>query len=242
MGNAASVKPEFFSAMKAEYEAKKDTMTDEELFAHMKAHHDKLQTTAPSVLAGIHPLVVAGPSGVGKGTIIGKLMEKYPNKFGFSVSHTTREPRPDEVNGTHYHFTTEEEMKAGIARGEFLEHADVHDHKYGTSNFAVLKVKGQGKIPILDIDIQGVQKVKSSTMACKYVFIMPPSAEELEKRLRGRSTESEENLQTRLANAKGEMEFGTKDNFDAIIINEDLDKAVEEVLALCREWNPSVQL
>ena len=190
--------------------------------------------------AGIHPLIVSGPSGVGKSTIIAKLMEKFPTKFGFSVSHTTREPRPDEVDGTHYHFTTVEKLEEGIKKGEFLEYADVHSDKYATSNLAVLKVKGQGRIPVLDIDIQGVKKVRLSTMACKYVFIQPPSMEELEKRLRGQSTEEDHKIQTRLTNAKGEMEFGTNENFDSVIVNEDLDKSVEEILALCKEWNPSV--
>jgi len=136
-------------------------------------------------LIDITPLVIAGPSGAGKGTIISKLMEKYPKRFGFSVSHTSRAPRPEEKDGVHYHFTTMEEIDKGIAKGDFVECAEVHGNKYGTSNMSILKVKSEGKIPILDIDIQGVQRVKGSTLTCKYVFINPPSMEELEKRLRG---------------------------------------------------------
>lgn len=244
MGNAASVKPELFSAMKMEYEGKKDTMTDDELFLHMKKFHDELTAKATVVTAlpskDITPIVVAGPSGAGKGTIIAKLMEKYPKKFGFSVSHTTRAARPDEQNGVHYHFVTVEEMDAGIAKGEFVEYAEVHGNKYGTSSLAVLKVKSGGKIPILDIDIQGVQKVKASSMAAKFVFVQPPSMEELEKRLRGRGTEEEEKILTRLKNAKGEMEFGTPENFDAIVVNDEVDKCAEEILTLIKQWNPSV--
>lgn len=167
-------------------------------------------------------------------------MEKYPKQFGFSLSHTTREARPGEENGVHYHFTTMAEMDAGIAKGEFVEYADVHGNKYGTSSLAVLKVKSGGKVPILDIDIQGVQRVKASSMPAKYIFVQPPSMEELEKRLRGRGTEEEEKILVRMANAKGEMDFGTPENFDAIVVNDDIDKCAEEVLALVKQWNPSV--
>lgn len=99
-------------------------------------------------------LVVAGPSGVGKGTLIDKLLKEHPNLFGFSVSHTTRAPRPGEVDGKSYHFTTVPEMEAGIAKGLFLEHASVHGNFYGTSFEAVNRVSQAGKICILDIDVQ----------------------------------------------------------------------------------------
>jgi hypothetical protein len=100
------------------------------------------------------PVVIAGPSGVGKGTLIGKLLQAFPGAFGFSVSHTTRAPRPGEVDGKDYHFTTLPLMEAAIARGEFLEHAKVHGNYYGTSFAAVKDVAGAGKICLLDIDIQ----------------------------------------------------------------------------------------
>jgi guanylate kinase len=245
MGNAASVKPELFSAMKMEYEGKKDQMTDDELFLHMKKFHDNLVEAAkPTVTAlpskDIVPIVVAGPSGAGKGTIIANIMKKFPKQFGFSVSHTTRAARPGEDDGIHYHFTTMEAMDAGIAKGEFVEFAEVHGNKYGTSSLAVLKVKSGGKIPILDIDIQGVRKVKASSMAAKFIFIQPPSMEELEKRLRGRGTEEEEKILVRMANAKGEMDFGTPENFDAIVVNDDIEKCSDAVLELIKQWNPLV--
>ena len=105
-------------------------------------------------MASLIPVVVAGPSGVGKGTIVKRLMDKYPSLFGFSVSHTTRAPRPGEEDGVHYNFVEKSAMEAAIANGEFIEHAAVHTNFYGTSIAAVDKVKSEGKVCILDIDIQ----------------------------------------------------------------------------------------
>ena len=186
------------------------------------------------------PLVFAGPSGVGKGTLVKKLMDKWPLLFGFSVSHTTRAPRVGEEDGIHYNFSDRETMEAGIARGEFIEHAAVHTNFYGTSVAAVDKVQSAGKICILDIDIQGVQSVKRSSVECKYIFIMPPSVADLESRLRGRGTETEEKLQVRLKNAVGEMEFGqAPGNFDAVIVNADLEAAFQEIVSVLSSWYPS---
>lgn len=189
------------------------------------------------------PVVFAGPSGVGKGTLVKMLMEKYPALFGFSVSHTTRAPRPGEVDGVHYNFVAKEEMEAAIARGEFIEYAAVHTNFYGTSIAAVERVKSQGKVCILDIDIQGVQSVKKSSLVAKYVFISPPSMQALESRLRGRGTETEEKIQVRLQNAGKELEFGqTEGNFDAIIVNNDLDRCFEQLETVLQSWFPSLEL
>lgn len=189
------------------------------------------------------PLVIAGPSGVGKGTIVKMLMEKYPSAFGFSVSHTTRAPRPGEENGVHYNFVKKEEMEAAISRGEFIEHASVHTNFYGTSIEAVEKVKSQGKVCILDIDIQGVQSVKKSSLTAKYLFISPPSMADLESRLRGRGTETEEKIQVRMSNATQEMEFGNSPgNFDAIVVNNDLDECFAEIVGILGTWFPSLTL
>jgi len=167
-------------------------------------------------------------------------MKRYPNYFGFSVSHTSRAPRPGEVDGVHYHFSSLDEIEAGIAKGEFIEHATVHTNKYGTTYAAVRSVQNQGKICILDIDIQGVQSVKKSNLDCKYLFVMPPSVEELEKRLRGRGTEKEEKIQIRLKNALTEMEYGrSPGNFDAIITNDRLGDSVHKLVDLVSEWYPS---
>jgi len=190
---------------------------------------------------GPAPIVVAGPSGVGKGTVVGILMKKYPTIFGFSVSHTTRQPRPGEENGVHYYFTSKAEMEQGITRGDFIEYANVHTNIYGTSFQAISDVRSKGKICILDIDTQGVQNVQKSNMDCKYIFINPPSMEELESRLRGRGTETEEKVQIRLKNAITEMEFGRKSgNFDADFVNQNAEKTAAEIVQKLEMWYPDI--
>eukprot|EP00429_Kryptoperidinium_foliaceum_P008099 CAMPEP_0176024218 /NCGR_PEP_ID=MMETSP0120_2-20121206/11831_1 /TAXON_ID=160619 /ORGANISM="Kryptoperidinium foliaceum, Strain CCMP 1326" /LENGTH=672 /DNA_ID=CAMNT_0017357395 /DNA_START=9 /DNA_END=2027 /DNA_ORIENTATION=- len=151
--------------------------------------------------------VVTGPSGVGKSTLINKLMAEFPKQFGFSVSHTTREPRPGEEDGVHYHFVTREAMERDINAGLFIEHAEVHGNYYGTSIAAVETVMTQGKVCLLDIDVQGAESVRKSVLAGKtsFVFFAPPTLEVLEQRLRGRGTETEDKVQKRLAGSKGEL-------------------------------------
>eukprot|EP00934_Nitzschia_sp_Nitz4_P005886 Nitzschia sp. Nitz4//scaffold3_size479765//202151//202848//NITZ4_000084-RA/size479765-augustus-gene-1.563-mRNA-1//1//CDS//3329550710//5876//frame0 len=189
------------------------------------------------------PVAFCGPSGVGKGTLIEMLMKRFPNdQFGFSVSHTTRKPRPGEVDGKHYHFTTVEDIKKEIADGKFVEYAEVHGNYYGTSIASVESVQKEGKICILDIDIQGIMKVKESTLSPRYLFISPPSMEELEKRLRGRGTETEESIQKRLGNAKKEMDYGHEPgNFDRIFVNEGLEECFEAVATAFKEWYPHLK-
>jgi guanylate kinase len=188
------------------------------------------------------PIVFAGPSGVGKGTVIKALQDKYPDVFGFSVSHTTRAPRAGEEHGVHYYFSTKEDMVAGIARNEFVESANVHTNMYGTSIMAVEQVQSKGKICLLDIDIQGCQSVKKSSITCKFVFIMPPSKEELEKRLRGRGTETEEKIQVRLNNSAKEIEYGEAEgNFDLVVKNDDLDRCLGEISKTFAEWYPELK-
>ncbi|XP_024391786.1 uncharacterized protein [Physcomitrium patens] len=181
------------------------------------------------------PVVICGPSGVGKGTLIGKLMKDFLDKFGFSVSHTTRAPRIREIDGVHYHFASRPVMEQEIKEGKFLESAEVHGNLYGTSWAAVEAVADAGKICILDIDVQGAQAVKKSALKATYIFIKPPAPEvkELERRLRGRDTETEEQIQKRLRNAKQELERA-KDTtlFDHILVNANLDQAYEELKVL----------
>lgn len=185
--------------------------------------------------------MIAGPSGVGKGTLINKLLQTYPSLFGFSVSHTTRGPREGEVDGVAYHFTPKAQVEAEIAAGLFLEHANVHGNIYGTSKRAVESVAEERKICILDIDIQGVAQVKASGFRAKFLFISPPSIVELEKRLRGRATETEEKIQLRITNAAGELAFSqTPGMFDHNIVNDDIDASFQELLAKLREWYPAV--
>ncbi len=181
-------------------------------------------------------VVIAGPSGVGKGTLIGKLQAEFPKLFGFSVSHTTRPPRKGEEDGVHYNFTTVDKLLAEVKDGKFIEHAEVHGKYYGTSVAAVEKVQEQGKICILDIDVQGCQSARAKGLAAKYLFIAPPSMNSLEQRLRGRGTETEEAIVTRLNNAKKEMEHKDDEQlFDAVVVNDDLERAYVELKTLIQE-------
>lgn len=177
-----------------------------------------------------------------KGTLIGKLMETFPNEqFGFSVSHTSRKPREGEVDGTHYNFSTVETMKAEISAGKFIEYAEVHGNYYGTSVEAVKSVQSEGKICILDIDCQGVRNVKKSSLNPYYIFIAPPSMEDLESRLRGRGTEREDDIQKRLANAAGEMAYGKVGEFDKYLINANLSEALDELSSCVKSWFPHLE-
>jgi len=192
------------------------------------------------------PLVIAGCSGAGKGTLIGKLMEWEPTAFGFSVSHTTRDPRPGETDGVHYHFTKIETMKAEIESGCFVESAHVHGNYYGTSKAAVEAVQKQGRICILDIDVQGVRQVKASpALKPYYLWVEAPTLDILEQRLRGRGTETEDKIQKRLRNAKTELAFAHPADgsapFDHYVVNDKLERAVEELQGVLQVWYPHLQ-
>lgn len=180
------------------------------------------------------PVVISGPSGVGKGTLINELLKRFPSSsFGFSVSHTTRPPRPGEVDGEHYHFVTKDQIQASIDNGEFIENSEVHGNIYGTSYSSVQSVMASGKICILDIDVKGSQVVKQSNLDPHSIFIAPPSMEILEGRLRGRGTESEEAIQRRLGNARAEVDYGLqRNNFDYVVVNEELQVAAGEMVEI----------
>ncbi|XP_030516526.1 guanylate kinase 2-like, partial [Rhodamnia argentea] len=176
------------------------------------------------------PVVISGPSGVGKGTLIAKLMKEYPSLFGFSVSHTTRAPRGMEKDGVHYHFTEKSVMEKEIKDGKFLEHASVHGNLYGTSVEAVEVVADEGKRCILDIDVQGARSVRRSPLKAIFIFIRPPSMEDLEKRLWARGTETEEQISKRLENAKAELEQGeTSGLFDHSLKNDNLEECYQRL-------------
>ncbi|KAJ1478508.1 P-loop containing nucleoside triphosphate hydrolase protein [Baffinella frigidus] len=182
---------------------------------------------------GAGTLVLAGPSGVGKGTLINKLKAEYGEVFGFSVSHTTRDPRPGEVDKVHYNFVKKELMEKEIEDGLFLESANVHGNFYGTSIAAVQKVVNDGQVCILDIDIQGVRSCRKAELPGIYVFIVPPCMEELEARLRGRGTETEDKILKRMENAKGEVrEKDEPGLFDHQIVNDDIDEAYAKLRTL----------
>ncbi|XP_060772555.1 guanylate kinase isoform X4 [Neoarius graeffei] len=185
-----------------------------------------------SVMAGPRPVVFSGPSGAGKSTLLKKLLKEFDGVFGFSVSHTTRKPRPGEENGKDYHYVSREDMQAGIAKGDFIESAEFSGNMYGTSKAAVQAVQAQNLICILDIDMQGVKSIKRTNLNPIYVSIQPPTMDVLEKRLRARQTESEDSLRKRLQAALMEMEFSKEPGqFDVVIVNDNLDEAYEKLKA-----------
>lgn len=200
---------------------------------------------APMTSKVIRSLVICGPSGVGKGTLINKILSNYPNKMGLSVSHTTRKPRQGEVNGIHYHFSDKDFVLQDIKSGgiPYIEHAEVHANIYGTREDAVAKVHDDGKLCILDVDKNGVMQIKKHGLPAKFVFVAPKSIEVLENRLRSRGTESEDQIQLRLKNAQSEMDYGlAKGNFDLVLVNENLDEAYGSLVKQLRNWYPLYNL
>jgi guanylate kinase len=180
-------------------------------------------------------LVVSGPSGAGKSTLCSGVREKLD--LHFSVSCTTRAPRKGEVDGTHYYFISKSDFEAKISNGEFIEYADVFGNYYGTLKSEVLEQVRRGRDVFLDIDIQGAMQIKACAEndpllaeCCEFVFIAPPSLEELERRLRGRNTDAEEVIKMRLAKSSYELSFWKK--YDYLVINDDIDRAVSEMQAI----------
>lgn len=173
--------------------------------------------------------IFSAPSGSGKTTILKPILEKLKDKFGFSISATTRSPREGERDKVDYYFITPQKMKEHIANGDFLEWEEVYPGKYyGTYKSELERIWQQGKYVIFDIDVKGGVNIKNilKNQACS-IFIMPPSIEELERRLRNRNTESEETLKERLLRA--EMEISLSENFDFVVCNDDLDEAIAKV-------------
>jgi guanylate kinase len=185
----------------------------------------------------LRPIVLCGPSGAGKSTLLKRLMAEHPHAFAFSVSHTTRAPRPGEQNGREYHFVPRDEMQRMIGGEEFLEHAQFSGNYYGTSRQAVQHVLESGRICVLDVDIQGVRNLKKTTLNPVYLFIKPPSLDELEKRLRERGTESDDSLRKRLDTARVELEYERTEPhaFDCVIVNDNLDRAYDKLTAYLKQ-------
>jgi guanylate kinase len=174
------------------------------------------------------PLVISGPSGVGKSTLLQRLFSEFPGKFGFSVSHTTRDPRPGEIDGSHYHFVTRQKFLDLVQSSAFIEHAQFSGNFYGTSFEAVERVQQQGKRCILDIEAQGVQQIKKTDLNPVYLFISPPTISILRERLRRRATDTEDSIQKRLMIALNEVQYAKQPNtHDIVIVNDDLDRAFE---------------
>lgn len=174
-------------------------------------------------------IVVSGPSGAGKGTICDALRKRFP-KIHYSISMTTRDPRPGEVDGINYYFTNNSHFEELLEQDAFLEHAKVYDHYYGTPKEYVYNMLQEGNHIMLEIDIQGAMQVKEKYPQCVLIYIVPPSKAVLEARLRGRHTDSDEVIAGRLAKASAELEWIPK--YDYLIINDELDTAVEEASAV----------
>ena len=177
--------------------------------------------------------IVCGPSGVGKGTVVAQLLAENPSLY-FSVSATTRDPRPGEVDGQHYHFLSREQFEKWIEEDAFLEHAEFVGNHYGTPKLYVDQAMEEGRDVILDIEIQGVDQIHAKRPDVVRIYIAPPSWEELERRLIGRGTESMEKVRSRLA--RGKEEFVSAKNFDYFVINDTVEQAVAEISAIiCAE-------
>lgn len=176
-------------------------------------------------------VVISGASGVGKGTVLGIMMNKR-NNLKFSVSATTRPPRPSEINGMHYYFVTKERFEEMIAAGEMLEYSAHNANYYGTPRAQAEEKMKVGSV-LLDIEPNGAKQVKEALPEAVLVFIMPPSMEELEKRLRGRGDTSEDQIAMRLERANWEME--QRHWYDHVVVNDSAERCAEEILKIIAE-------
>ena len=175
--------------------------------------------------------VVAAPSGGGKSSLISALLKK-DEQVRLSVSHTTRSPRPGEIDGVHYYFIDEDGFLELIDRQAFLEHARVFDHRYGTGREAVERQLSAGYDVILDIDWQGARQIRQTFPGCVTIFIVPPSIDTLRQRLTGRGQDSDEVIRRRMLDARAEISHWNE--FDFLIINDDFDSALEDLQSIIR--------
>ncbi|QSJ20784.1 guanylate kinase [Nostoc sp. UHCC 0702] len=173
-------------------------------------------------------IVLTGPSGVGKGTLMRSLLQRHPELY-YSVSVTTRSPRPGEINGKNYYFISRSKFEQLVAQGEFLEWAEFAGNYYGTPREAVLNQVLSGKLVVLEIELEGARQIRASFSGALSIFILPPSFEELEKRIRGRGQDSEEAIARRLCRATEEVKAA--DEFDIQIVNDDLETALNAIEA-----------
>jgi guanylate kinase len=189
--------------------------------------------------------VISAPSGAGKTSLVKALLDGDPG-IRFSTSFTTRRPRAGEVDGRDYHFVSPERFEAMLESGAFLEHALVFDHRYGTGREEVARLTGEGYDVVLEIDWQGAQQVRAGMPGCMSVFVLPPSLTELERRLRGRSTDCEQTIRRRLGDALADMTHWSE--FDYAVINDDFDIALAQLKSVvagegaeCRTDDPDLR-
>jgi guanylate kinase len=183
--------------------------------------------------------IVAAPSGAGKSTLVNALLEREPG-ISLSISHTTRPPRSGEEYGRHYYFVERAEFEREVAEGIFLEHAEVHGNFYGTSRKIVEDLLKKGRDVLLEIDWQGAAQIRTSKPDCVSVFILPPSRAELERRLRGRGSDSAEVIERRLRNSRGEIAHAHE--FDYIIVNDRFEDALDGLQAIVQAVRQRSQL
>jgi guanylate kinase len=175
--------------------------------------------------------VITGPSGVGKGTLISRLLDRCP-ELALSTSATTRAPRPGERNGVDYHFMDQDEFERLVAAGEFLEHAAYSGHRYGTLRSEVEPRLAAGTSVVLEIEVQGARQVRETAPEAVQVFIAPPSPAVLRERLEGRGTDRPEAIERRLAAASDEL--AARSEFAHVIVNDDVERATDELVDLVR--------
>ena len=174
-------------------------------------------------------IILSGPSGVGKGTVLSALMKEYDD-IHYSVSATTRKPRVGEEEGNDYYFMSEEKFESLVEKNEFLEWAQVHNNYYGTPKKYVEKNLEQGEDVILEIDIQGAQQIKEKYPHGVFIFLLPPSLEELKSRIHRRGTETEKAIQTRMKNAEKEMD--KVEDYDYAVVNDQIEDAINKLKSI----------
>ncbi len=192
---------------------------------HSQPHSDPYKLDTAGKLGG-QLIVIAGPSGVGKGTLLKSLLKRHP-EIQVSISATTRQPRSGELNGQHYYFVSRAEFEALVAQGDLLEWAEFAGNYYGTPKAPIAKLVAQGQPVILEIELSGARQVRQSFPNAKQIFVMPPSVEALEARIRDRGQDDEAAIAKRLQRARAEL--AAADEFDLKIVNDDFEMAIADL-------------
>lgn len=194
-------------------------------------------------MKGHRALIISGPPAVGKKTLIAKMANSYPEAFGFCISHTTRLPRDDEQDGVNFHFVSKEKFNVMLQSGSFIAHTEEDNgDMYGTSVVSIAAVRSTGKICVLDVNVEAVKKIKNTNITPRYLFVKPPSLDELENRIRDRGTADIDDVDAMLKSAMNDMEYGTRaGNFHKVLLNDDLDECYEELVRVLYEWYPHLE-